>query len=84
MAEGGSGPPVRERDDRLRRWASSPFFAIGVPWLKISTGMDWATAIHDGFTIFIIGGMIKAALGGVLAPAAWKLVKRIEGSAGGG
>jgi biotin transport system substrate-specific component len=54
-------------------------FAIGVPWLKISTGMDWATAIHDGFTIFIIGGIIKAALAGVLAPAAWKLVKRIEG-----
>ena len=54
-------------------------FAIGVPWLKISTGMDWATAIHDGFTIFIIGGIIKAALGGVLAPAAWKLVKKIEG-----
>ena len=54
-------------------------FAIGVPWLKISTGMDWSTAIHDGFTIFIIGGIIKAALAGVLAPAAWKLVKKIEG-----
>jgi biotin transport system substrate-specific component len=54
-------------------------FAIGVPWLKVSTGMDWATAIHDGFTIFIIGGIVKAALAGVLAPAAWKLVKRIEG-----
>jgi biotin transport system substrate-specific component len=54
-------------------------FAIGVPWLKVSTGMDWSTAIHDGFTIFIIGGLIKAALAGVLAPAAWKLVKRIEG-----
>jgi len=54
-------------------------FAIGVPWLKVSTGMDWSTAIHDGFTIFIIGGLIKAALAGVLAPAAWKLVKKIEG-----
>ncbi len=54
-------------------------FAIGVPWLKVSTGMDWATAIHDGFTIFIIGGIIKAALAGVLAPAAWRLVKKIEG-----
>lgn len=54
-------------------------FAIGVPWLKVATGMDWATAVHDGFTIFIIGGLIKAALAGVLAPAAWKLVKKIEG-----
>ena len=41
--------------------------------------MDWSTAIHEGFTVFIIGGLIKAALAGVLAPAAWKLVKRIEG-----
>jgi biotin transport system substrate-specific component len=54
-------------------------FAIGVPWLKVSTGMDWSTAIHDGFTIFIIGGLIKAALAGGLAPAAWRLVKKIEG-----
>jgi biotin transport system substrate-specific component len=54
-------------------------FAIGVPWLKVSTGMDWPTAIHEGFTVFIIGGLIKAALAGVLAPAAWRLVKRIEG-----
>jgi biotin transport system substrate-specific component len=54
-------------------------FAIGVPWLKVSTGMDWSTAIHDGFTVFIIGGIIKAVLAGVLAPAAWRLVKKIDG-----
>jgi biotin transport system substrate-specific component len=54
-------------------------FAIGVPWLKVSTGMDWSTAIHDGFTVFIIGGIIKAVLAGALAPAAWRLVKKIDG-----
>ena len=54
-------------------------FAIGVPWLKVSTGMDWSTAIHDGFTVFIIGGIIKAVLAGVLAPAAWRVVKKIDG-----
>src|SRR3712207_4278077 len=27
-------------------------FGIGVPWLKVSTGMAWSDAIHDGFAIF--------------------------------
>jgi biotin transport system substrate-specific component len=53
-------------------------FAIGVPWLKVSAGMDWGTAIHSGFTVFIIGGLIKAVLAGVLTPAAWRFVKRLE------
>ena len=75
---GRRGPPVRSATIAFAL-GQLAIFAIGVPWLKISTGMDWATAIHDGFTIFIIGGIIKAALGGVLAPAAWKLVKQIEG-----
>ena len=50
-------------------------FGIGVPWLKVSDSMSWATAIHDGFTIFILGGVIKAALAGVLMPSAWRLAQ---------
>jgi biotin transport system substrate-specific component len=53
-------------------------FGIGVPWLKISTGMDGSTAIHDGFSIFVVGGLIKAAAAGLLIPAAWRLVRRVE------
>jgi biotin transport system substrate-specific component len=53
-------------------------FGIGVPWLKVSTGMDWSTAIHDGFTIFIVGGLIKAFAAGALTPCAWWLVRRVE------
>jgi biotin transport system substrate-specific component len=53
-------------------------FVIGVPWLKVATDIDWGTAVHEGFTVFIIGGLIKAALAGVLAPAAWRLVRRID------
>ena len=53
-------------------------FGIGVPWLKISTGMDWSTAIHDGFAIFIVGGIIKALVGAGLVPAAWRAVRRLD------
>jgi biotin transport system substrate-specific component len=48
-------------------------FGIGVPWLKVSTGMSWPTAIHDGFTIFILGGVIKAILAGIAMPTAWRI-----------
>lgn len=54
-------------------------FGIGVPWLKVAADMTWARAIHDGFTIFIVGGLMKAALAGSLVPAAWRLVRRAEG-----
>lgn len=53
-------------------------FGIGVPWLKVSTDMAWSTAIHDGFAIFIVGGLIKAVVAGAVTPAAWRLVRRVE------
>ena len=34
-------------------------YAIGVPWLKISTGMDWTTAFAKGFLPFLIIDIIK-------------------------
>ena len=53
-------------------------FGFGVPWLKVSADLPWRTAVHDGFTIFIVGGLIKAAAAGVLTPTAWRLVRRYE------
>jgi biotin transport system substrate-specific component len=53
-------------------------FGIGVPWLKVSADLSWTTAVHDGFTIFIVGGLVKAAAAGVLTPTAWRLVRRYE------
>jgi biotin transport system substrate-specific component len=53
-------------------------FVVGLPWLRISGDLPWATAIHDGFTIVVVGGLIKAAAGGVLTPTAWRLVRRSE------
>jgi biotin transport system substrate-specific component len=54
-------------------------FSIGVPWLKVATGTDWGSAIHNGFTIFIVGGLIKALLAGAAVPGAWRLVRRVDG-----
>jgi biotin transport system substrate-specific component len=56
-------------------------FGIGVPWLKVSTDMDWGTAIHGGFTVFIVGGLIKAAIAAVAVPSAWHLVRKLDGKA---
>lgn len=51
-------------------------FGIGVPWLQIATGMAWGDAIHNGFAIFIVGGLIKAFAAGVFTPLAWRAVNR--------
>lgn len=58
--------------------AQLAIFGIGVPWLQISTGMSWSDAIHDGFLIFIAGGLVKAALGAVAVPAAWRAVRCVD------
>jgi biotin transport system substrate-specific component len=54
-------------------------FGIGVPWLKVATQMSWATAIHEGFVIFILGGVIKAIVAALATPAAWRLLQRTRG-----
>jgi biotin transport system substrate-specific component len=54
-------------------------FGVGVPWLKAYTGMSWGDAIHDGFTIFIAGGIVKALIGAAALPLAWRLVSGLQG-----
>lgn len=59
-------------------------FAFGLAGLKLAapelveagfmTSSSWGTVIHDGFTIFIVGGLVKAAFGALLMPAAWKIL----------
>lgn len=61
-------------------------FAFGLIGLKLAapglvdagvmSSAGWAAVIHSGFTIFIIGGLVKAAVGALLMPAAWKLAER--------
>ena len=53
-------------------------FGVGVPWLKVAAHMTWGTAIHEGFTIFILGGIIKAVMAGILTPTAWRILGAVR------
>ncbi|WP_328338722.1 biotin transporter BioY [Streptomyces violaceus] len=49
-------------------------YAVGVPYLALSTGMSATAAIAAGLTPFLIGDALKAALAMGALPTAWKLV----------
>lgn len=51
-------------------------YAIGVPWLALSTGMAPAAALWAGAGTFLVGDAIKAVLAGALLPSAWRLAER--------
>ena len=53
-------------------------FAFGLAGLKIAVDESWGWTIHNGFTIFIFGGLVKAAIGAAVLPSAWGLVRRFE------
>ncbi len=40
--------------------------------------MSWGSAIHYGFTVFILGGIIKAIIAGVSMPTAWRFERRFR------
>ncbi len=51
-------------------------YVIGVPWLKVVTGMSWADALAKGMIPFLIWDAAKLAMAAVLFPTAWWLVGR--------
>ena len=53
-------------------------FAIGVPWLAVVANLSAAEAISAGFTPFIVGGVVKAAIAGVALPGAWWVVRKAD------
>ena len=53
-------------------------FAIGVPWLAVAAHLSAAQAISAGFTPFIVGGLVKAAIAGVALPGAWWVVRKAD------
>ena len=53
-------------------------FAFGLVGLKLAVDQSWSWTVHNGFTIFIVGGLIKALVGALTLPSAWRLVRRFE------
>jgi biotin transport system substrate-specific component len=53
-------------------------FAFGLAGLKIAVDESWGWTIHNGFSIFIVGGLVKAAVGALVLPSTWKLVRRFD------
>jgi biotin transport system substrate-specific component len=51
-------------------------YAIGVPWLKMSTGMTWADAIAAGLSPFVWWDLAKLVVAAAIFPTAWWLVGR--------
>jgi biotin transport system substrate-specific component len=53
-------------------------FAVGVPWLAVTTGMNASQALDAGFYPFIVGGLVKAVIAAAVLGGAWAVVRRIR------
>ena len=51
-------------------------FAFGVTWLAFDLHVGAGTALALGFTPYLVGEVIKAALSGAVLPATWRLLDR--------
>jgi biotin transport system substrate-specific component len=51
-------------------------YAIGVPWLKVTLGIPWETAVAEGMTKFLIWDAAKLIVAASIFPAAWWLIGR--------
>ncbi len=58
--------------------AQAIVFVPGVIGVKLATDQDWGWSVHWGFTVFIFGGLVKAAILAAVLPSAWSLVRRFE------
>ena len=55
---------------------SAVIYAIGVPWLKVVTGMSWSEAVAAGLTPFIVWDLAKLLVAAGIFPTAWWLIGR--------
>lgn len=53
-------------------------FGFGLIGFKLATDQDWSYVIHNGFTIFIVGGIVKAVLGALILPGAWRATRKLD------
>ncbi|MFD8549943.1 biotin transporter BioY [Streptomyces sp. NPDC059649] len=83
LAAGLTGALARRGGDRgaLRTAATmaagtAVIYALGVPYLALSTGMSLGQAVAVGLVPFLFGDALKAALAMGALPTAWKLAGR--------
>jgi biotin transport system substrate-specific component len=51
-------------------------YLVGLPWLKVVTGMSNEDTVANGLTPFLLGDALKLVLAAVLFPATWWIVGR--------
>jgi biotin transport system substrate-specific component len=51
-------------------------YAIGVPWLKVTMGIPWETAVAEGMTKFLLWDAAKLIVAAGIFPAAWWVIGR--------
>ena len=51
-------------------------YAIGVPWLKVTLGIPWETAVAEGMTKFLVWDAAKLIFAAGIFPTAWWLIGR--------
>lgn len=51
-------------------------FVFGVSWLAVVADLSPGVALEKGFYPFIVGGLVKAVIAGVVITGAWHLVGR--------
>ncbi|MFZ3594573.1 biotin transporter BioY [Streptomyces sp. BH104] len=83
LASAAVGALARRGGDRSMLRTAGTFvlgeaivYAVGVPYLALSTGMGLTAAIAAGLTPFLIGDVLKAALAMGALPTAWKLADK--------
>jgi biotin transport system substrate-specific component len=51
-------------------------YAIGVPWLKVTLGISWETAVAQGMTKFLLWDAAKLIVAAGIFPTAWWVIGR--------
>lgn len=53
-------------------------YAVGVPWMKAVTGIDWKAALLTGLVPFLVGDVIKAVASVAIAKPLYRVVNAAE------
>lgn len=52
--------------------AQAVVFVFGLIGLKLAVGQDWGWTVQNGFVVFLFGGLVKAVIGALVLPGAWR------------